>query len=122
MMRAHRLLVVAAVAGCAGSHAVGGLAPVPRPSSRVPVDSVLAGLTVRQSVAQLVTPWLSGSYTSLDDSLFQVAVRWGLARDRRSDRVGRLAVRYRREAQRAATALAPAAARLGGPRVGRRDA
>src|SRR6266581_4842917 len=76
MMRAHRLLVVAAVAGCAGSHAVGGLAPVPRPSSRVPVDSVLAGLTVRQSVAQLVTPWLSGSYTSLDDSLFQVAVRW----------------------------------------------
>jgi len=37
---------------------------------------VLAGLTVRQSVAQLVTPWLSGSYTSLDDSLFQVAVRW----------------------------------------------
>src|SRR6266705_3305682 len=76
MMRAHRLLVVAAVAGCAGSHAVGRLAPVPRPSSRVPVDSVLAGLTVRQSVAQLVTPWLSGSYTSLDDSLFQVAVRW----------------------------------------------
>ncbi|HYT04088.1 MAG TPA: glycoside hydrolase family 3 N-terminal domain-containing protein [Gemmatimonadales bacterium] len=37
---------------------------------------MLAGLTVRQSVAQLVTPWLSGSYTSLDDSLFQVAVRW----------------------------------------------
>jgi len=40
------------------------------------VDSLLASLTVRQQVGQLVIPWLSGSYTALDDSLFQVAARW----------------------------------------------
>jgi len=79
-MRAHRLLIVTAVLGCAGGHAVGRTAkPVPRPSSPVPtvsVDSLLASLTVRQQVGQLVIPWLSGSYTALDDSLFQVAARW----------------------------------------------
>ena len=79
-MRAHTLLIVAAVLGCAGGHAVGRTAkPVPRPSSPVPtvsVDSLLASLTVRQQVGQLVIPWLSGSYTALDDSLFQVAARW----------------------------------------------
>jgi len=79
-MRAHRLLIIAAVLGCAGGHAVGRTAkPVPRPSSpvlAVSVDSLLASLTVRQQVGQLVIPWLSGSYTALDDSLFQVAARW----------------------------------------------
>jgi beta-N-acetylhexosaminidase len=40
------------------------------------VDSLLAALTPRQKVAQLIMPWLSGSYTALDDSLFQVAARW----------------------------------------------
>jgi beta-N-acetylhexosaminidase len=79
-MRAHRLLVVAAVLGCAGGQSVGRTAkPVPRPSSpvaAVSVDSLLASLTVRQQVGQLVIPWLSGSYTALDDSLFQVAARW----------------------------------------------
>ena len=66
--------------GCAGGQTVGRTAkPVPRPSSPVPavsVDSLLASLTVRQQVGQLVIPWLSGSYTALDDSLFQVAARW----------------------------------------------
>lgn len=66
--------------GCAGGHAVGRTAqPAPRPSSPVPAvsdDSLLASLTVRQQVGQLVIPWLSGSYTALDDSLFQVAARW----------------------------------------------
>ena len=42
----------------------------------VSVDSLLARLTVRQQVGQLVIPWLSGSYTALDDSLYQVAARW----------------------------------------------
>lgn len=40
------------------------------------VDSILASLTTRQKVAQLVVPWLAGNYTALDDSLFQVAARW----------------------------------------------
>ncbi len=42
----------------------------------VSVESLLASLTVRQQVGQLIVPWLSGSYTALDDSLFQVAARW----------------------------------------------
>ena len=66
--------------GCSGGQTVRRTAtPVPRPSSLVPVvsaDSLLAGLTVRQQVGQLVIPWLSGSYTALDDSLYQVAARW----------------------------------------------
>src|SRR5882724_9908012 len=52
--------------------------PIRPPSlvAAVSVDSGLASLTVRQQVGQLVIPWLSGSYTALDDSLFQVAARW----------------------------------------------
>jgi len=42
----------------------------------VSLDSLLGSLTVRQQIGQLVIPWLSGSYTALDDSLFQVAARW----------------------------------------------
>jgi beta-N-acetylhexosaminidase len=40
------------------------------------VDSVLATLDTRQRIAQLVVPWLAGSYSAFDDSLFQVAARW----------------------------------------------
>ena len=49
---------------------------LPSPVATVSVDSLLARLTVRQQVGQLVIPWLSGSYTALDDSLFQIAARW----------------------------------------------
>ena len=66
--------------GCAGGQAVRRTAePLPRlpsPVATVSVDSLLARLTVRQQVGQLVIPWLSGSYTALDDSLFQIAARW----------------------------------------------
>src|SRR3989475_3304823 len=37
---------------------------------------MLAALSTRQRVAQLVVPWLAGNYTAFDDSLFQVAARW----------------------------------------------
>src|SRR5436309_4717346 len=78
MMRTHWLLVLAVVLGCAGGPAVGRSAPPVPPPSPVPpsVDSLLASLTVRQKVAQLVMPRLSGSYTAFDDSLLQVAARW----------------------------------------------
>jgi len=49
---------------------------VPRPTLSQPVDSILALLSTRQRVGQLVVPWLAGSYSALDDSLFQVATRW----------------------------------------------
>src|SRR2546421_7976335 len=52
------------------------LRPEPHPETSQPVDSLLAALSTRQRVAQLVVPWLAGSYTAVDDSLFQVAARW----------------------------------------------
>ena len=40
------------------------------------VDSVLASLTPRQRVAQMVMFWVLGDYTSVDDSVFREVVRW----------------------------------------------
>jgi beta-N-acetylhexosaminidase len=37
---------------------------------------MLAKLTPRQKIAQLVVPWLNGTYAALDDSTFQIAKRW----------------------------------------------
>src|SRR5437773_5764153 len=68
-MRAHRLLIVTLVAAC------GGRTAAPRPPQPV-TDAVLAKLTTRQKVAQLVVPRLGGSYMALDDSAFQIATRW----------------------------------------------
>src|SRR5881392_2725436 len=75
MMRPHRLVLIGLTFGCATARAPTahpGAAPRGQPS----VDSLLATLPTRQKVAQLVVPWLAGSYTALDDSLFQVAARW----------------------------------------------
>ena len=68
-MRAHRLLILLVLAACAG----GPSAPAPQPAS---VDALLASLSTRQKIGQLVVPWLLGNYTALDDSVFQVATRW----------------------------------------------
>src|SRR5437762_13595022 len=80
-MQAHRLLALVLVTGCASPppHALprpSDLRPLPHPEAVQPVDSLLAALSTRQRVAQLVVPWLAGSYTAVDDSLFQVAARW----------------------------------------------
>ena len=69
-MRAHRLLVVTLLVACGGGRTTG---PAPQPAA---VDAVLAKLTPRQKVAQLVVPWLGGNYMALDDSAFQIAARW----------------------------------------------
>src|SRR5881227_3798719 len=77
-MQAHRLLAIALITGCASARPpVGPSAPsAPAVVPTGQVDSILASLSVRDRVAQLVVPWLAGSYTALDDSLFQVAARW----------------------------------------------
>lgn len=49
---------------------------MPPPAARVSVDSVLASLSTRQKIGQLIVPWLSGAYTALDDSAFVEAARW----------------------------------------------
>jgi beta-N-acetylhexosaminidase len=72
MMRAHSLLLLSLLAACGGGRATMG----PRSPQPAAVDAVLAKLTPRQKVAQLVVPWLNGSYSALDDSAFQIAARW----------------------------------------------
>src|SRR6266568_5489870 len=73
-MRTHRLLLLLALLGC--SAATVGHQGAASPSGAVSVDSLLGTLTVRQKAAQLVMPFLPGAYAALDDSDFQVAVRW----------------------------------------------
>ena len=58
------------IAGCAG-RGTGGA-----PNPRAGVDALLASLSTRQKVGQLVTPWFGGGYMAFDDSLFLVAARW----------------------------------------------
>jgi beta-N-acetylhexosaminidase len=74
-MRFHKLLIVALViaAPACGGRAATAPARLPQP---VAVDGILARLTPRQKIAQLVVPWLGGNYMALDDSAFQIATRW----------------------------------------------
>src|SRR5438309_9456418 len=83
MMRAHKLLVLGLLLGCAGHpprSARGGLGPTPElPTATATVsspESLLASLTPREKIGQLIVPWLTGGYTAFDDSTFQVAQRW----------------------------------------------
>ena len=56
---------------CGGGRATTG-ARSPEPAA----VAMLAKLTPRQKIAQLVVPWLNGTYSALDDSAFQIAKRW----------------------------------------------
>jgi beta-N-acetylhexosaminidase len=69
-MRAYPLVLITVLAAC------GGRATGPRTPQPVAADAVMAKLTPRQKIAQLVVPWLNGTYTALDDSTFQIAKRW----------------------------------------------
>src|SRR5438552_3807250 len=71
-MRHHTLLIVTLVVAACGGRST----TAPRPPQPVAVDGVLARLTPRQKIAQLVVPWLGGNYMALDDSAFQIATRW----------------------------------------------
>ena len=52
-------------------------APNGAPVAAAPdIDTLIARLSVKQKVAQLVMPFLPGSYASADDSAFLVAARW----------------------------------------------
>jgi beta-N-acetylhexosaminidase len=76
-MRSHRLIVLALIAACSTTGpAARWERPTPPPASPVSVDSLLATLSVRQKVGQLIVPWLSGAYAALDDSAFLEAARW----------------------------------------------
>src|SRR5436190_21709081 len=70
-MRAHRLLIVTLIAACGGRATT-----APQPLRPAAIDGMLAKLSPRQKIAQLVVPWLGGNSTALDDSAFQIATRW----------------------------------------------
>jgi len=70
-MRAHRVLLLSLLVACGGGRATTG-ARSPEPAA----VAMLAKLTPRQKIAQLVVPWLNGTYSALDDSAFQIAKRW----------------------------------------------
>ena len=72
-MRAHKLLMVLVLAACGGRTITAPRLPQP---VAIDIGAVLAKLTMRQKVAQLVVPWLGGNYMALDDSAFQIATRW----------------------------------------------
>ena len=50
--------------------------PLPVIAARVQVNQLLAALTLRDKVAQIVMPWMMGGYASFDDSVFSQAERW----------------------------------------------
>src|SRR6267143_6456724 len=83
MMRAHRLLTLGVLLGCAGHTAPTAIRPMrPAPEAAMATasvpspDSLLASLTPRERIGQLIVPWLAGSYAAFDDSTFQLAERW----------------------------------------------
>jgi len=81
MMRAHNLLILGVLLGCAGDTAIRPMPPIrpaaePTAATALSTDSLLASLTPREKIGQLIVPWLAGSYTAFDDSSFQVAARW----------------------------------------------
>ena len=94
MLRDHWSLVLAlALTGaCAPSHPIAP-APTPAPMPEVPavdypravldaraghpdIEALLQSLTPRQKLAQLVMPWVPGSYAAFDDSTLARAAGW----------------------------------------------
>ena len=59
------------VAGCAPAAVPAGPAPL-----NVSVDRLLDSLPLRDRIAQLVVPWIAGSYSAFDEAAFTRAVMW----------------------------------------------
>src|ERR1700752_1333549 len=70
------LAVLAATRGCASSGATPTRTTSDHESVAREATGILSRLTTRQKIAQLVVPWLNGTYAALDDSTFQIAKRW----------------------------------------------
>jgi beta-N-acetylhexosaminidase len=75
----HLALVTISLLACGRS----GPAPSPQPAQFPPreeapvdVDALLAGLSVRDKVAQVVMPWIAGTYASTDDPEFARVISW----------------------------------------------
>ena len=79
-MHAKYLVVGMVLLGaCGPSSPVATPAPIPSADAVGPEDDVetlLARLSLRDKIAQLVMPWIPGSYTAYDDGGFERAERW----------------------------------------------
>lgn len=64
---------VAALAACGPSPSPAAPAPRPAPAS---ADAALASLSTRDKIAQLVMPWIPGSYTARDEDMSAQVRRW----------------------------------------------
>lgn len=72
-------MVVMLLGACGPSPRLATPAPIPFAGAVGPetdVESLLAGLSVRDRIAQLVMPWIPGSYAAYDDDGFARAERW----------------------------------------------
>jgi beta-N-acetylhexosaminidase len=77
-----KYLVLAVVLLCACGRA--GPVPVPQPAqfplqgtpAPVDIDAVLGSLSVRDKIAQLVMPWIPGTYAAFDDDAFRRMQQW----------------------------------------------
>jgi beta-N-acetylhexosaminidase len=77
-----KLLALAMVVLCACAPSPPGITPVPQPGipsevgAEPTVDAVLEGLSLRDRIAQLVVPYIPGTYTAYDDAAFARMQAW----------------------------------------------
>ncbi|HTK42881.1 MAG TPA: glycoside hydrolase family 3 N-terminal domain-containing protein, partial [Gemmatimonadales bacterium] len=79
----HRTLLIpiAVLVACAPSRGVPGPtatapAAIPMPGAEPPdIDQLLGSLSLRDKAAQLIVPWVAGTYTSYDDSALSETIR-----------------------------------------------
>ena len=76
MIRSRYAILLLVTVGCASAGGTRTRAPGESSANAREATAILNRLTPRQKVAQLVVPWLGGNYMSLDDSAYQIAVRW----------------------------------------------
>jgi beta-N-acetylhexosaminidase len=75
----HLALVVILLGGCGPSPRLATPVPIPTAGAVGPetdVATLLAGMSVRDKIAQLVMPWIPGSYAAYDDDGFARAEMW----------------------------------------------
>ena len=75
------LIAIAVLVACAPSRGVPGPtatapAAIPTPGAEPPdIDQLLGSLSLRDKAAQLIVPWVAGTYTSYDDSALSETIR-----------------------------------------------
>ena len=72
-------LLVVVLSACGRAAPVPPVQPAqfpPREEVPVDVDALMAGLSTRDKIAQLVVPWIAGTYAAFDDDAFRRMQQW----------------------------------------------